>query len=267
MRELREETGLTIPEASLEPVICISHDYGDRKVFLDVWRSDDSQGMAEGREGQTVDWVPPESLRDEDFPVANRPIIRALNLPRVLAITGTVTSVGEGQTLLAAALDSGSYPLVLLRAPALGDQAYLQLAGQAMNMCRACGAGLLVHGEPARFAQVPGAAGLHLPWREAARLSSRPVPEEVWLGVSCHDTGQLDHARELGADYATLGPVRATTSHPGVRGMGWQGFQAATESAGMPVYGLGGLTPDDIPDARSHGGQGIAGIGFWWRRS
>ena len=267
VREIYEETGLRIPEASLEPVICISHDYGDRKVFLDVWSSEEPQGVAEGREGQMVAWVQPERLRDEDFPVANRPIIRALNLPRVLAITGDVTSVGEGQTQLAAALDSGSYPLVLLRAPDLGDEAYLQLAGQAMAVCRASGTGLLVHGNPDRFAQVPGAAGLHLPWREAARLSSRPVPGGVWLGVSCHDSGQLDHARKLGADYATLGPVRATASHPGIRGMGWEGFQAGTESAAMPVYGLGGLGPEDIPEARRNGGQGIAGIGFWWPRS
>lgn len=268
VRELHEETGLTIPEPSLEPVIRIRHDYGDRQVLLDVWRTQESCGEAEGREGQAVAWMPPEALKDEDFPVANRPIIRALILPRVLAITGAANSVGEGLTRLAAALNSGSHhPLVLLRSPALGDEVYLQLAVQAVEVCQASGTGLLVHGHPARFAQVPGAAGLHLPWREAVRLRSRPVPEGVWLGVSCHDHEQLEHARRLEADYATLGPVRATASHPGVRGMGWQGFQAGTESAGMPVYGLGGLTPDDIHEARSHGGQGIAGIGFWWHQS
>jgi len=264
VRELYEETGLRIPEASLEPVICISHDYGDRQVFLDVWSSQESRGAAVGREGQEVAWLQPETLKDEDFPVANRPIIRALKLPRTLAVTGAISRVDEGVTRLAGALARGAHPLVILRAPELADSEYLQLAEQAMAVCRASETGLLVHGNPERFAQVPGAAGLHLPWREAARLSSRPVPPQAWLGVSCHDAGQLEQARKLGADYATLGPVRATASHPGVSGIGWPGFRDCAGGAGMPVYGLGGLSADDIALAREHGGQGVAGIGFWW---
>jgi len=267
VRELYEETGLRIPEASLEPVICVSHDYGDRQVFLDVWSSQESQGAAVGREGQEVAWLQPETLKDEDFPVANRPIIRALNLPRILAVTGAISRVDEGMVRLSAALAGGAYPLVVLRAPELADREYLLLAQQAIPVCRAKGAGLLVHGNPERFAQVPGAAGLHLPWREAVRLSSRPVPAQVWLGVSCHDAGQLEQACRLGADYATLGPVRETASHPGVNGVGWSRFGPCAENAGMPVYGLGGLGPDDVPEARRHGGQGVAGIGFWWPQS
>ena len=35
-REIAEETGLVLTEDSLEPVIGIRHDYGDKCVFLDV---------------------------------------------------------------------------------------------------------------------------------------------------------------------------------------------------------------------------------------
>src|SRR5690554_4128907 len=95
IREIAEETGLRLTESALEPVIGIHHDYGDKQVFLDVWQTTDSQGEAEGREGQSVSWMLPETLRDEDFPAGNRAIIHALKLPRQLAITGQIDG-GEG---------------------------------------------------------------------------------------------------------------------------------------------------------------------------
>ena len=83
-REIAEETGLVLTEDSLEPVIGIRHDYGDKCVFLDVWSSHSAQGEPEGKEGQPVSWLAPEALKDEEFPAANRPIIRALRLPHRL---------------------------------------------------------------------------------------------------------------------------------------------------------------------------------------
>src|SRR5690554_906464 len=68
VREIAEETGLEIPRDSLRPVIGIRHDYGDKRVFLDVWRTDQARGEAHGREGQPLEWMRPESLQDEDFP-------------------------------------------------------------------------------------------------------------------------------------------------------------------------------------------------------
>jgi len=37
--------------------------------------------------------------------------------------------------------------------------------------------------------------------------------------------------------------------------------------AALPVFALGGLSPSDIQEARLRGGQGVAGIGFWWPQS
>ncbi|WP_286221933.1 Nudix family hydrolase [Marinobacter apostichopi] len=264
VREIAEETGLVVPEVSLEPLIGIRHDYGDKRVFLDVWRTTAAAGEAVGCEGQPIAWVAPEELQDDQFPAANRPIIRALRLPPALAITGTITSVDHGATSLQAALAQQEQSLIVLRAPELASDVYREMARQALAVCQDSGTGLIVHGAPARFADTPGAAGLHLPWREAANLVSRPVPSQVWLGVSCHSAGELAHAVKIGADYATLGPLRATTTHPGAEGFGWDAFRALTAAAQIPVFGLGGLNPEDIDRVRNEGGQGIAGIRFWW---
>src|SRR5690554_392853 len=264
VREIVEETGLQVPTETLEPVIGIRHDYGDKQVFLDVWQTSAAEGEAEGREGQPVFWLAPEELRDEDFPAANRPIIRALRLPRTLHITGALRMPGNALDDLSQALPRVTGGLVLLRAPDLAPDQYRQLAAAALEGCSGSQTGVLLHGRPSLLSEFPDAAGLHLPWREAEGLSGRPVPANVWLGVSCHDAGQLCHAERLGADYAVLGPVLPTASHPGEPVLGWEAFAALVAGARLPVYALGGLQPDHIAKAKALGGQGIAGIGFWW---
>lgn len=264
VREIAEETGLRVPVASLTPVIGIRHDYGDKRVFLDVWETRAAEGDAQGCEGQPVEWRSPEQLRDDDFPAANRPIIRALRLPQQLAITGAAVDPGQATARLEAGLAAGRPPLVVLRAPATSREDYLALAAATLPVCEARGAELIVHGPPDAFYKLPGARGLHLPWREAGRLADRPVPDDVWLGVSCHSAEEIRKAEAIGADYITLGPVQPTESHPGAPAMGWETFGELTSQAKMPVFALGGLAVGDIGEARARGGQGIAGIGFWW---
>lgn len=271
VREIAEETGLQIPLESLYPVIGIRHDYGDKRVFLDVWRTDQAQGEAHGREGQAIDWVSPNTLSDEDFPAANRPIIRALKLPSLLAITGSVCAGEAGVKQLHKALSdlpaSDRPRLVLLRAPGMTKQDYDSLAEAGIDVCEAAGAQLLVHGALEVFDDNPDAAGLHLPWLEAESLEARPVPAGVWLGVSCHNAREIEHAAAIGADYVTLGAVKPTATHPEAAALGWAEFQRLVSRATIPVFGLGGLGPADLNEVRQAGGQGVAGIRYWWPQS
>jgi 8-oxo-dGTP diphosphatase len=95
-------------------------------------------------------------------------------------------------------------------------------------------------------------------------LSERPIPADQLLGASCHDEAQLRQAQAIGADFAVLGPVAATPSHPESEGMGWERFAALRELVSLPLYALGGMKPEHHDSARRHGAQGIAGIrGLW----
>src|SRR5690554_1447331 len=52
VRELLEETAVTVSPGDLQPLIGIRHDYGDKEVFLDVWEARVSSGEPRGLEGQ-----------------------------------------------------------------------------------------------------------------------------------------------------------------------------------------------------------------------
>lgn len=264
-RELAEEVGIAVPEASLRPVIGIRHDYGDKRVFLDVWETDQFSGTPHGQEGQPIRWLATDALRDVDFPAANRPIIRALTLPSMYPITG-----GEGlapEALLeqiCVRLDRLRPEWCLFRAPWLETVAYVALASRLLEWCNRRHIRLMLHGAPALLDQVP-AAGIHLPWRIARGLEPGGLAIEGLLGVSCHNRSELVHAAQLGADFATLGPVCATRSHPGSRPLGWPAFEGLVAQAVMPVFALGGLAFDARSVAREAGAQGVAGISAWWQ--
>ncbi|MFN2360940.1 MAG: Nudix family hydrolase [Marinobacter sp.] len=264
VREILEETGLRIVADDLEPVIEVRHDYGDKRVFLDVWRALSADGEAQGCEGQEIRWLDVGELNDADFPAANRPIIRALRLPCHYAITGSAGSEDAFVERFQAGVGSAGPDLCLLRAPELNDEAYAMRARWALELCQGGHSGLMLHGAPSLLGHLPGASGVHLPWAEARQLSARPFSGEYLLAVSCHTAEEIAHAEQLQADFITLGPVKPTPSHPGAPGMGWHRFHELVAAAAVPVYALGGLGLADVSEARSAGAQGVAGISFWW---
>ena len=75
-RELQEE--IAIDTLSCYPLIEISHDYGDKKVLLDVYVVDNFQQEPIAQEGQQSGWFSLEELVNLDFPKANAAIIEKL---------------------------------------------------------------------------------------------------------------------------------------------------------------------------------------------
>jgi 8-oxo-dGTP diphosphatase len=95
-------------------------------------------------------------------------------------------------------------------------------------------------------------------------LNSRPtLAAGKRVGVSTHNLPELEHARALDADFAVLGPVLPTASHPGHPGIGWDNFAQLNAQAGLPVFALGGQSAATLAHAQSVGGHGFAGIRGW----
>lgn len=255
-RELAEELGIEVTDSA---ALCqIRHDYGDKAVLLEVRRVLHFTGEPRGLEGQAVRWVAVQALQSEEFPAANRAIIQRIQLADRIAISAPVaTSDALGQLL--AGLLAQNLPIIHLRQPQLPAQELAARLPEWLAQCRARGTLLVLNTTPQRFLQAP-VDGLHINSQIAAALRARPIASQYGFSVSCHSLAQLQHARDIGADYAFLSPVAATKSHPDSVPMGWDRFAALTSAVDLPVYALGGMGLADIASAYRHGGVGIAAI-------
>ena len=264
VRELAEEVAIDADPAQMRPLIQIRHDYPDKEVLLDVWQVPAFTGIPKGLEGQPVRWMTISALRDSDFPAGNRAIIRALQLPREWLITGPCSDDYSLASRLSRTLPRAASSGLLLRQPSLSRRAYLETATVALDLCQKHRIPLMLHGDLELLQDIPAAAGVHLPQHASTRLGKTVMPKGKWLGISCHSLDEIVRAGEIGADYAFLSPVCPTNSHPGEPRLGWAGFAGLARRAPMPVYALGGVGPTDIETSRNSGGQGIAGISYWW---
>jgi 8-oxo-dGTP diphosphatase len=263
-RELREELAINV--LVIEPLIKIRHDYPDKSVLLDVHKVTRFTGVAQGNEGQPICWVKPAELNQFEFPAANRTIIHAINLPQRYLITGAAASENEYLERTEQALKKG-IRLVQLRMQNSSASFFFAVAEKLALLCKQYSAQLVLNTSPHNFAIVNHsfpALGLHLNSQQLMACTNRPVTIATLLGASCHNAEEIIQAKKINADYICVSPVAATSSHPNADVMGWEKFALLIESAGMPVFALGGMVDGDLPKAIKHGAQGIAAIGAWW---
>ena len=258
-RELHEELGIEIDAAYLWLTRVFA--YPHATVRLNFFRVVRWQGEPHGREGQLLSWQTLPDLAVGPLLPANIPILRALQLPSLYAISNAA-ELGSEEFLrrLQYALREG-LRLVQLREKNLPRTAMRELSQRVLELAHAHGAQVLLNGD-VELAQEVGADGVHLSSAQLAACSVRPAME--LCAASCHDAGELRRASELGLDFAVLSPVLPTPSHPGAAHLGWAGFGALAAASGIPVYALGGLRREDMETAWQHGAHGIALLRQAW---
>ena len=265
IREIKEELDLEISES--RPLIKVLHDYHDKKVCLHVHRVLSYTGQAKGVEGQKVEWIPVDELSSYEFPLANLPIIKAVQLPDRYLITGKSSDQDDFLKKLTSALDRGVRLVQLrLKGDNLSTDAIRSLIQKSSVLCTQANAKLLLNISKDHLRSIDLSTvafdGFHADSRMLNKLSSRP--EGVLFSASCHNQDELQKARQLDADFAVLSPVQKTASHPETEPLGWQQFSDLVDGCTMPVYALGGVSEEDMKDAWSNGAQGIAAISALW---
>ncbi len=282
-RELQEELNIQVTQST--PWVEYTHEYPKNIVHLMFCRVTGWEGAPESAENQALAWVHP----DQPLPVspllpATEPPLRWLRLPTRYLLSSIENAEGLPAFLerLDAALADG-VRLVQFREPAwqlrytqgrsehdasvsprqkifdsYGDLRHA--FEQVLQRCRDHGAKCLVNSihPESWWAE---ADGVHLRAEDARYLLRQGSPRPAGMvGVSTHDAEEISLARKLDADFAVLGHVLDTPSHPQRAGMGWEAFAECLRGAGLPVFALGGQSSDTLADAMAHGAHGIAGI-------
>ncbi|MFP7722557.1 Nudix family hydrolase [Lysobacter sp. A3-1-A15] len=258
-RELHEELGI---EAEIgQAVIRVPQAYPHKRLRLDVYAVDRWKGTLRGLEGQALAWVPQDKLVKYPMPPADRPVVAALEQPDQCVVTPAPKDEQRWLASLERALDEGA-SRVQLRAPGVDPGRWSTLVARAIRRCRKAGAEVLVNGDAGLA--LANNVGLHLRARQLFEHAHRPVPDTVAFSASCHTLEEVRRAEALGCDFALVGTVTATPSHPGAATLDWDGFAMLREQVSLPIYAIGGLGPGDLAEARRHGAQGIAGIRALW---
>lgn len=262
VRELYEELGITVTACS--PWLTRQFTYPHATVRLNFWRVTawtGEIGITAPLEHSAVNWQAcTEAAQVSPILPANFPILKALSLPESMAITNAeAQGIDRELERVETALNKG-LRLLQLRDKGLPGAARKTFGMALRQQCSDHGALLMVNGD-AQLAHELSADGLHLTATQLAELAQRP--DFAWVGASCHTAEEIARAGELALDYALLGPVLPTPTHPEQRGLGWPGFAQACAGNTLPVFALGGQTPAMLHTAQGHGAHGIALMRGW----
>lgn len=259
VRELREELGISVETAY--PWVSRVFTYPHATVRLNFFRVTAWRGELHPHEGQQFSWQHVSDITVSPVLPANDPILRALELPDLYAISN-VAELGEQEFMkrLESVLDKG-LRLVQLREKNYSRDEMRSLALKMLPVIRQHGTRLILNADIELVKEV-GADGVQLTGAQLAGLSVRP--EVDWCAASCHNAEELQRAEALGCDFVMLSPVLPTKSHPRAAHLGWENFSAIATGSSIPVYALGGLTHADMQAAWQHGAHGVSLLRQAW---
>ena len=264
VRELQEELGITV--TAMTPWLTRHFVYPHARVEIRFFRVTAWTGALHPHEHTDMAWLPVGGLAGgkdlKHIPVcpvlpANTPILRALALPPVYAVTNAAESSIEAEL---ARIARAQPLLVQVRDKSLPEEERLVFAREVIRLVHGYGGHVLFNGSAAA-AKAVAADGVHL--SAAYLMACETRPDLPLVFASCHNAAELAQASRLGLDAVLLGQVQETLSHPGQTPLGWAAFARMIEGSALPVYAIGGMTPDDVVTAQRAGAQGVAMMRGW----
>ncbi len=171
------------------------------------------------------------------------------------------TQLTAGYSLFSAveAALQGGVKAVQLREKDLPAAELLPLARQLRDLTRSYAARLLIN-DRIDLALAVQADGVHLGGHSLpADVARRLVGPELLIGISTHSCAEISRAAAQGADFVTFGPVYATPSKAAFGApQGLQALAKACHGSTLPVFALGGMTPERTTEVMRSGAAGIA---------
>lgn len=141
---------------------------------------------------------------------------------------------------------------IILREKDLPLSEYTALAGEIMELCRCCGVKCILHSHPDL-----GVSAMHLPLPVLRKKAALVRGKFEVLGASCHSVGEAQEALSLGANHIIAGHVFATDCKRGLPGRGLEFLRGVVQSVDVPVFAIGGISPENAGDVVKAGAAGV----------
>jgi thiamine-phosphate pyrophosphorylase len=154
----------------------------------------------------------------------------------------------------------GGVDAVQLRNKALPRVILLSLAEQLDRACRDS-AVLFIVNDHLDVALLSGADGVHLGPDDLSVAGARRVAGPALLiGASASSPPAARQARDEGADYLGSGPAYATPLKTEKKVIGPAGVAAVAAAVQIPVFAIGGIDRERIPELRAAGVERFCAI-------
>jgi thiamine-phosphate pyrophosphorylase len=148
---------------------------------------------------------------------------------------------------------------VQVREKDLDARSLYDLAARLRRVTTSREAVLLVN-DRADIAVAVGADGVHCPEDGfPPPLARRLAGDRAFVGVSTHSLERALEAERGGADFVTFGPVFETPTkmkYGAPQGLGM--LKNVTARVGIPVFAIGGISPERARTCVQHGAWGVA---------
>ncbi len=151
---------------------------------------------------------------------------------------------------------------VQLREKDMAVRDLLGLAHTLRDSTRRHGAKLLIN-DRADVALAVGADGVQRAGTSLPVSALRAIsPSGFLIGASVHAVDEASAAESAGADFLLFGPVYDTPSKRQYGPpQGLAALEQVSSAVGIPVFGVGGVTPDRVSEVLRTGAAGVAVIG------
>lgn len=144
---------------------------------------------------------------------------------------------------------------IVLREKDLSENDYKALAEKVLKVCKENNTKCILHTYYKTAIEL-NCKKIHLPLHVLKSTShiSREFDE---IGVSIHSVDEAIEAVNLGATYITAGHIFATDCKKDLPPRGLSFLSAVCNSVSIPVYGIGGISPEKAKEVIEAGAAGI----------
>lgn len=149
--------------------------------------------------------------------------------------------------------------VLILREKDLDSAEYCALAKAVLEICQSANVPMFLHSH-LELAEELYCQGVHLPYayfmENLEQVHKLQAEKRLLISTSCHSKEEATTAASNGANQVILGTIFETDCKPGKVGAGLAFLKEVCDACPIPVYAIGGVNSERLPDVLKAGAIG-----------